>query len=317
MKEMPLVTVITPTYNRERLLGETIESVLGQSYPRLEYIVVDDGSTDGTSELVECYGDRIRYVRHENVGETRTVNRGLERARGSIIGVVNSDDPLLPGAVSAAVERLQADERLVGVYPDWQMIDEGSRPIREMRTFDFRLVDMVRWQYCIPGPGSFVRAEVARRIGGRDTAFRFVADFDFWLRAALVGDLARIPRELATFRVHGDSATVRHADTDRAKEHVALVRKFYACTGLPRELGDVRREAFSSAYYNAAYVLGEEGGWRRRMYVVRALMLAPNKYRGEYRERLRAMLPALMGPTYGPARAAYRLARNPWARQGV
>jgi len=317
MKEMPLVTVITPTYNRERLLGETIESVLGQSYPRLEYIVVDDGSTDGTSELVERYGDRIRYVRHENVGETRTVNRGLELARGSIIGVVNSDDPLLPGAVSAAVERLQADERLVAVYPDWQMIDEGSRPIREMRTFDFRLVDMVRWQVCIPGPGSFFRAEVARRIGGRDAAFRFVADFDFWLRAALVGDLARIPRELATFRVHGDSATVRHVGTDRAKEHLALVRKLYACPGLPRELRDVRLEAVSSAYYHAAYVLGEEGGWRRRMYVVLALVLAPRKYRGEYRERLRAMLPVLLGPTHGPARTAYRLARNVRARPGA
>src|SRR5882762_9777707 len=111
-KKLPLVTIITPTYNRADLLMETIESVLSQDYPNIEYIVLDDGSTDGTEEKVKGQrskfkSDKVfRFYSQENKGETKTVNRGFSLASGEIICVVSSDDPLLPGAVSAAVSFL-------------------------------------------------------------------------------------------------------------------------------------------------------------------------------------------------------------------
>jgi glycosyltransferase involved in cell wall biosynthesis len=90
----PLVSVITPTFNRADLLRETVESVLNQNYPRVEYLVLDDGSTDSTASLMARYGDRVRYLTHDNRGEARTVNRGFSEASGEMIAVVNSDGTL-------------------------------------------------------------------------------------------------------------------------------------------------------------------------------------------------------------------------------
>src|ERR1700733_4133342 len=97
---MPLLTVITPTYNRAEFLDETIESVLSENFPDLEFLVIDDGSTDNTSSVVEKYGPKISYLRHENIGESRTVNKGFRLSRGQFVIIVNSDDPILPGCLA-------------------------------------------------------------------------------------------------------------------------------------------------------------------------------------------------------------------------
>ena len=124
---LPRVTVITPAFNRASLLEETILSVLEQDYPNLEYIVLDDGSEDGTLEVIKKFQNRLRWDSHANMGETRTVNKGFSMAEGDIIGVVSSDDLLLPGAISKAVQRLLQKPDVVVVYPDWQIIDaEGG-----------------------------------------------------------------------------------------------------------------------------------------------------------------------------------------------
>jgi glycosyltransferase involved in cell wall biosynthesis len=99
-----LVTIITPAYNRANYLDETIQSILNQDYPNLEYIVLDDGSKDNTVEVLKKYRGRIIWETHPNIGETRTVNKGLSMAHGDIIGIVNSDDPLLPGAVASRLK---------------------------------------------------------------------------------------------------------------------------------------------------------------------------------------------------------------------
>ena len=97
--QLPLVSIITPAYNRQSLIEETILSVIGQDYPNLEYLVLDDGSSDDTLSVIKKYAKHLRYDAHPNMGETRTVNKGFTMARGEILAVVNSDDPLLPGAV--------------------------------------------------------------------------------------------------------------------------------------------------------------------------------------------------------------------------
>lgn len=102
-----LVTIITPTYNRASYLDETIKSVLRQNYSKIDYIVIDDGSTDNTQDVLAKYLDKITCVHQSNIGETRTVNKGIAMAKGEIICIVNSDDPLLPGAIEKAVKTLK------------------------------------------------------------------------------------------------------------------------------------------------------------------------------------------------------------------
>lgn len=300
----PLVTVITPAYNRASYLDETIKSVLGQDYPNFEYIVLDDGSTDNSAEVIAKYEDRIRWESQNNMGETRTVNKGFSMASGEIIGVVNSDDPLLPGAITAAVELLMDEPGLLVVYPDWEYIDKDGEIVENIKTRDYSFVEMVSRFQCVPGPGAFFRREVVQALGGRDTGFRYVADFDFWLRAGMLGPFARIPRPLATFRAHPGSATVSHKGRQMADEEIRLVKKIFSMRGLPAEAGSfwIRHEAFGNAYYKAGTICGDGLKWLRARYYLTSMFYSPWIYCGEQTWRLRRVLSELLGRGYGPLR---------------
>lgn len=267
----PLVTIITPAYNRADLIGETIKSVLKQDYPKLEYLVLDDGSTDETLKIIKKYKNKIRWKTHANMGETKTVNLGFKMAKGDIIGVVNSDDPLLPGAIKDAVKALTDNPEVTVVYPDWKKIDQTGKVFGSVRVPEYNYLNMLRWHYCLPGPGTFFRRKLIKQIGGRDEQFRYVGDFDFWLRAGLVGQFARIPKYLATFRTHPGSASVGKKGDLMAEEHVMLVDKIFSLPNLPPEAIRVKNEAYSSAYYYAGF-LCTGNALKRKYYYVRSLL---------------------------------------------
>lgn len=305
---LPLVTVITPAYNRADYLVETIESVLSQDYPNLEYIVLDDGSKDNTREILAKYDGKIRWESHENMGETRTVNKGFKMANGEIIGVVNSDDPLLPGAITALVSRLVSGPELLVVYPDWDMVDKDGNVIDHITTQDYSYIKMLRCFHCVPGPGAFFRRRTVEVLGGRDAGFRYVADFDFWLRAGMYGAFARVPLTLATFRVHPGSATVSQRGSLMAEEHVSLLKKIYSHQRLPAEAGRfaVRHEAYSNAYYIAGVTCGEELRLKRIMYYMLSLYYSPWAYLGDNAWRMQPVLAAVLGRFYKPFEPVFR-----------
>src|SRR5271157_344680 len=250
--KLPLVTIITPTYNRADYLAETIESVLSQGYPNLEYIILDDGSTDNTLEILERYKHKLRYESHLNMGETHTVNKGLRMAKGEIIGVVNSDDPLLPGAINAAVKSMDENPNVLVVYPDWNYIGPNGEVIGTVTVHEFDYEYMVRRHQCFVGPGALIRRHALEVAGFRDPTFKYVADFDFWLRLGLVGPFKRIPGVYATFRVHPDSASVAHLGENMAKEHILLMQKYFSTAKIPESIKNSRAESFSWAYRHAA-----------------------------------------------------------------
>lgn len=204
-----LVSIITPTYNRASFLSETIESVLNQSYSNFEYIILDDGSTDETQQILKKYQDpRIISLYHDNMGETATVNKAIVMAKGQIVGIVNSDDPILPGAIQEAVSCMAARPELLAVYPDWLCIGPESEFIKVEYLKKYNIENMLLDFNFGLGPGAFIRRSSYDLIGCRKPYLRYTGDMDFWLRLALQGTIHHIPKVLATHRHHLDSASV-------------------------------------------------------------------------------------------------------------
>jgi GT2 family glycosyltransferase len=275
--EFPLVTVIVPVYNRAGLVAETIDSVLDQDYSNLECIILDDGSTDNSWEVIQRYKDRAVVGRHDNIGEARTVNKGFSMARGEIIGVVSSDDPLLPGAVKKIAAFFQKRPEIVVAYPDWKKIDARGRIIEEISTPDYNYEYMLRSFHCFLGPGTFFRAFAAKKLGGRDVRFKYVGDFDFWLRAGLIGPFARYPEKLATFRVHPGSTSVSNKGESMAREHLELAKKIYEFSGLPDELKKFRKETLCSAYFIVWLRCGNPFSLWRARYLLMSFFCHPKR----------------------------------------
>jgi hypothetical protein len=249
------------------------------------------------------------------MGEVKTVNKGFDMARGDIIGVVNSDDPLLPDAIHSIVEFMQSHPGIGIVYPDWDYIDAHGNKLDHIRTFDYSYINMLRWHHCMPGPGTFFRREVLTTLEGRDPQFRYVSDFEFWLRAGLAFDFARLPRTLATFRMHPNSASSSQTNERMAQEHITLVDKIYALPNLTTDALKYKREAYSSACYIAGCVCQSCDTKSRRAYFMRALRYAPLKYLGEYfRSRLIDVMIPISFPqviyAYASAKNAFRSVRG-------
>lgn len=246
-KKYPLVTVITPTYNRASFLEETIKSVLTQNYKNIEYIVLDGQSTDDTLEVVEKYKGKIIWDSHKNMGEHWAVNKGFSLAHGEIIGVVNSDDPLLPGAITEIVNFMVNNPKIIGVFPDWIKTDGKGKEIEKVILPNYNYEYMLKKHSLIPGPATFFRKNVVDELRGRDLQFRHVSDFDFVLRAGLIGDFIRIPKFLATFRVHPDADTTKNKGFVMAMGHIRLLNKFFSLPNVPSYIRKIKSEAYEKA----------------------------------------------------------------------
>lgn len=258
MKKYPLVTIITPTYNRAPFLEETILSVLNQDYPKIEYIVLDDGSTDETAKVIEKYKEKIVWVFHKNIGEVKTVNKGFLLARGEIISIVNSDDPLLPGAISKIVKFMTDNPEIIVVYPDWVKIDEKGKEIERVTTPEYNYQYMLSAHDNVAGPGTFFKKTILNKLKGRDFQFTYVSDYDFWLRAGLIGEFARFPEILATSRVHSDQATIKNKGFAMAMEHIRVINKIFSLSNLPSNIKKNKYKAYEKACEAARICRGDK-----------------------------------------------------------
>jgi O-antigen/teichoic acid export membrane protein/GT2 family glycosyltransferase len=233
----PLVTLVTPVYNQEAFVEETVRSVLAQRYPCIEYIVIDDGSTDGSlarlRQLEAEFPGRFQLLTQPNAGQAATLNRGWALARGEVLAYLSSDDRLHPDAVSRMVEALQAAPDVAVAYCDFSLIDAAGQRMVDVQTEDFSASRLRDHLVCQPGPGAFFRREVFESVGGWDAALRQVPDFEFWLRASQLGPFLRVPLVLADYRVHDESASFRPMPEARADEIVLVVRRHLMGEGRP------------------------------------------------------------------------------------
>ena len=251
MALQPVLTIITPVFNGENFIAETISSILDAliAVP-YEYIVLDDGSTDSTASILSKFADRIKILTHSNIGESATVNRGLHIAQGEFVLVISADDPLLTGElVNRACKILSKDPDLVAIYPDWRIIDELGRVIMTKVLPEFSEEIMIGRCKCLPGPGTVFRKSAALRVGGRKDKWKYVGDYDFWLRMSRVGKIVRLPEVLAQWRQNEKSTSISQRGLEMATERINVIDEFLAENDLTEPL---KRKALGNSYYLAA-----------------------------------------------------------------
>ncbi len=231
MLELPLVTVVTPSYNMARFLPATVESVLQQDYPRIEYVVMDGGSSDGTVEILERYRGRLTYVSERDDGPADAIRKGLARAAGGILAWLNADDTYAPGAVRRAVEYLHAQPDVDVVYGDGWWMAENGEPIRPYPTQPFDARALERGCF-ICQPATFLRA-AAYRSCPIDRRLKNAFDYDLWIRMALRGyRFGHLPEHLANTRMHRGALTIRTRQ-EVFRESMALLRQHYGYVPFP------------------------------------------------------------------------------------
>ncbi len=269
---MTIFTIIVPVYNGELHISETIKSIIVNSRRQdKEIIVINDGSTDQTLQVLEQYEEEITLLSQPNAGEANAVNRGINLAKGRYILVVSADDPLISEDLfTRAQEILDAHADVVAVYPDWQMIDESNKVISTKRCPEYTFDELVGEFHCIPGPGTVFRAREAKQIGGRSPEFKFVSDYDFWLRLACKGSFARIPHVLAQWRSHDQATSIGSRGYSMALERIKVVEIFLAKYPQHPKLA---RRAKASALYNAAILAAFDPAVPGRKWMVEALRI--------------------------------------------
>lgn len=223
--DLPLVTVVTPSYNMAAFLPEAIESVLSQDYPRIELLVMDGGSTDGTAELLKSYEPRLRYAMGPDAGPADAIHRGFLQGSGEIFAWLNADDRLLPGAIRTAAGHLAAHPETDVVYGEANWIDERGAVLGRYPTLPFD-AKMLEQDCFICQPAAFLRAASYRRCG-LDASVKCSFDYDLWIRMAKLGfRFEALPQVLAESRMHGGAKSFYERD-QAFRDSIGLLRRHY------------------------------------------------------------------------------------------
>jgi glycosyltransferase involved in cell wall biosynthesis len=206
--DRPIVTVVTPSYNQGRFIRETIDSVLAQDYPHVEYLVVDGGSSDETLDILRSYGSRLSWISEPDTGQAHAINKGWKQAKGDIVAWLNSDDVYLPGAVRKAVDAFARHQDAGVIYGEAFYIDEVGHRIKRYPTEGFshqRLIDLCY----ICQPAAFFRRSVVKDLGFLNDQLHYCMDYELLIRISTRYPLVHIVDDLALSRLHGECKTVK------------------------------------------------------------------------------------------------------------
>ena len=202
MGEQPLVTIVTPCLNAAPFIARTVESVLNQDYPHIEYIVMDGGSGDGTVDTLEAWKDRLECVSSPDGGTADAINRGFQRSHGAVFGWLNADDTYRPGAIGAAVRSLAAMPEAAVVYGQGVWTDAEDRVLGTYPTVS--PYNAAHWEReCfICQPAAFMTRSAFESVGMLDPGLQSAFDYDLWIRLSRGNLFVAIQEILAASRMH-------------------------------------------------------------------------------------------------------------------
>lgn len=267
MSEPGLVSTVIPTYNRKEDVSIAVKSALAQTYPAHEILVVDDGSSDGTADLLrQEFGDRIRVLSKPNGGVSSARNHGMAAARGEYLALLDSDDEWLPEKVAAQVAFLQKHRDFGMVLTDVALMDEQRRDygVVHRRKFipeDGRVLRWVLRQPALAPSSALLRRQVYEDIGGFDTSLKTAEDLDFHLRVALRHKIGVVEMPLTRYMRNGDGLG---ALARTYRDYMMVIERFLRDN--PDEVSEEdRRAALLNAYARGARGLLFRGDYREAL----------------------------------------------------
>ncbi len=225
--QYPRITIVTPSLNQGEFIEETIQSVLDQGYPNLEYIIVDGGSTDNTLDVIKKYENRLTYwVSEKDDGQSEAINKGLERASGNLFNWLNADDILEPDALRKVA--LEFAYKEVEVIHGWcrHFSNKTKETLAIGRTSVLPSIEKSMAYYSMGQPSHFYKTEVIRELGGVDNSLHYAMDMDLWFRYMAVhgkGKVKFVDDVLSHFRLHEHSKTNKD-NLEFKRERVAIYK---------------------------------------------------------------------------------------------
>jgi glycosyltransferase involved in cell wall biosynthesis len=260
--DLPLVSIVTPVMNRRDTLPHCLRSVAEQTYPHIEHIVVDGGSTDGTIELLEQHDDII-WTSGSDTGMYNAINKGLATTTGSIIAYLNSDDVYLPYSIEVAVDALKGSSELI--YGDLGVLTRGKDPVgfypQFYRDFDLNYYTHVA---TLAQPTVFWKRSLMERIGRFDESYKLLGDCEYWLRAAVKGARPKHVEEILAVQIEHEG-TLRVTRPDELQDEFKRLRLSYTPAAGPARSGRGQRlaKSLSWRYRQSLFVLAARSRSRR------------------------------------------------------
>lgn len=246
-EKSPLVSIITPVYNMESYVAEAVDSILSQNYKNIEYIVINDGSSDSTYQILKKYDKKIKLINQNNIGAVATLNKGWSLSNGKYLSYLSADDILSPQAISTMVNILESNKNIMCAYPNSDLIDKHSKVIKKNVCKETNLSDLVIKQECYIGPGAVFRADYYRKIGSWDQSFTLAPDRDFWIKLLKYGSFYMHPDSMAQYRMHGGSYSVKELSELKSREYINFLDKYFSNIDIPVEIEKRKNEAYGFA----------------------------------------------------------------------
>ncbi|MFM9265286.1 glycosyltransferase [Tychonema sp. BBK16] len=260
--QTPQVSVIIPAYNGDRYIVQAVDSVLSQTFTDLEIIVVDDGSTDGTHQVLEPYLDRIRYIYQENQGVAAGRNRGIQESKGNLIAFLDQDDFFLPDKLAAQVALFRSSPSLGIVNSGWRLVNEQGDAISDIKPWEyFPNLDLETWIVQMPVlPSAMMFSRKWLELVGRfNSEFDSVDDSDLVIRLALLGcESAWLSQVTVCYRQHDKNVSIQKA-IKQANLFIKLKQEFFNKPDLPQHIRELKNPAFYEALTWMAWKLYYSG----------------------------------------------------------
>ncbi|UCD28409.1 MAG: glycosyltransferase [Planctomycetota bacterium] len=258
----PAVSVIIPTYNRADLLVTTLDSVAAQTFKDYEIVVVDDGSDDGTRELIESREQKIRYIWQENQGVAEARNHALRVSHAGFVAFLDSDDIWKPDFLERTVARLREHPEEDLVFTDFVSIDADGKVLRGHRKIP-HTGDITTWLFdssFIHTSSVVAKSKVLRDAGGFDGRLTHNEDYDLWLRLSLRYRFGLVPEPLCLRRYHYNSLSRKGCSANILLRKAELLQRFYEYGGGKEKiLPEPAQKRLAKVYYTAAKTFFREG----------------------------------------------------------
>jgi glycosyltransferase involved in cell wall biosynthesis len=206
----PLVSIITPSLNQGKYIEETIESVINQDYPRVEYIVVDGKSTDNTVEILKKYGTKLKWLSEQDRGQADAINKGILLTKGEIIAWLNSDDTFLPGAIKNVIDCFLEFPKVMMVYGKSYFINNAGKIVGKYPTEPFDYQRLAAFNF-ICQPSTFFKRDAYLDVGGLNLELNYSLDYDLWIKISEKFEVKYTSQFLSNYRIHQTSKTVAYS----------------------------------------------------------------------------------------------------------